>query len=319
MKRNLLAMLAVVVFVLPVSATAANFINILTGGTSGVYYPLGVALSRLYETSLPGTKDTVQSTKASVENMNLLEAGRGELAFALGDSVADAWKGIEEAGYKHPLHKLRLVAGIYPNYIQIFALESSGIKTLADLKGKRISVGAPKSGTELNARAILKAAGLSVNKDYDQFSNVEYLGYAQSVELMKNKQLDATLQSSGLGAAAFRDLAVSTKVVVVSIPADVVEKVGSPAYQPGIIPANTYDGQTSDVPTAVIQNLLVTREGVPTETVYKMTKALWENLPTLVAAHSAAKGIMKEKAIVKSDVPYHPGAIKYYKEIGLMK
>jgi TRAP transporter TAXI family solute receptor len=140
---------------------APTFINILTGGTSGVYYPIGVGLSQLYSTGIDGAKTSVQATKASVENLNLLQSGRGELALALGDSVADAWNGVEDAGFKAPLKKLRAIAGTYPNYIQIVANKESGITSLADLKGKRISVGAPKSGTELNARAIFAAAGLS--------------------------------------------------------------------------------------------------------------------------------------------------------------
>src|SRR5690606_38141815 len=150
---------------------APTFINILTGGTSGVYYPLGVGLSQIYSHGIEGSKTSVQATKASVENLNLLQAGRGELAFALGDSVADAWKGEAEAGFKAPLTKLRAFAAAYPNHIQIVASQESGIASLADLKGKRISVGAPKSGTELNARAIFKAAGLS----YEDMSKVEYL------------------------------------------------------------------------------------------------------------------------------------------------
>ena len=321
MKKHFIALLSAALLALGVAqkAPAAEFINVLTGGTSGVYYPLGVASSRLFETAVPDSKVSVQATKASVENLNLLQTGRGELAFSLSDAVADAWKGNEDAGFKQPLDQLRLLGGIYPNYLQVFALEGSGIKTLADLKGKRVSVGAPKSGTELNARSVFKAAGLSVKSDYDQVGKVEYLGYAESVELLKNNQLDATLQSSGLGAAAFRDLAVARKIVVVPIPADVVAKIGNDAYHPGIIPANTYDGQTTDVPTAIIQNLLVTHAGLSEDTVYKMTKALWENLPTLKAAHSAAKAMNLETALVKSLVPYHPGTIKYYKEVGLMK
>ena len=161
------------------------------------------------------------------------------------------------------------MAGIYPNYIQIVASADSGIKTLADLKGKRISVGAPKSGTELNARAVLKAAGLT----YKDFAKVEYLPFGESVELMKNRQLDVTLQSAGLGVASLRDLAVSMKIVIVEIPADVVAKVGDPAYQPAIIPAGTYEGQARTSHSIAIQNFLVTHEGVSTDTVYKMTKA----------------------------------------------
>lgn len=177
---------------------APTFINILTGSTSGVYYPIGVTLPQLYGSGIPGARTSVQATKASVENLNLLQAGRGELAFAVGDSVSDAWNGVEDAGFKAPLKKLRALAATYNNYIQVVASADSGIKTLADLKGKRISVGAPKSGTELNARAIFKAAGMS----YEDLGKVEFLPYAESVELIKNRQLDAILQSSGLGVAA---------------------------------------------------------------------------------------------------------------------
>lgn len=292
-----------------------KFVNVLTGGTSGVYYPMGVALSQIYGKAMPDTKVSVQATKASAENLNLLQAGRGEIAFTLGDSLSDAWKGNAEAGFKAPLKKLRTVAGIYPNYIQIVASADSGIKTLADLKGKRISVGAPKSGTELNARAIFKAAGLT----YNDFSKVEYLPFGESVELMKNRQLDATLQSAGLGVSSLRDLATSVKIVVVPVPADVVSKVGDPAYQSTVIPANTYEGQTEEVKTAAVQNFLVSHDGVSNDVVYAMTKSMFENMDTLLAAHAAAKAIKKETAAQGSPIPLHPGAEKYYREAGLLK
>jgi TRAP transporter TAXI family solute receptor len=292
-----------------------KFINILTGGQSGVYYPLGVSLSQIYNKAIPDAKATVQSTKASAENLNLLQAGRGELAFTLGDSLSDAWKGNAEAGFKTKLDKLRTVAGIYSNYIQIVASADSGIKTVADLKGKRISVGAPRSGTELNARAVLKAAGI----EYKDFAKVEYLPFGESVELMKNRQLDVTLQSAGLGVSSIRDLSTSIKIVVVPIPADVVAKIGDAAYQPATIPANTYTGQTEAVPTAAIKNFLVTQSGVPSDLVYAMVKSMFDNLDTLIAAHAAAKGIVRDEAIKSLPVPLHPGAERYYREVGLLK
>jgi TRAP transporter TAXI family solute receptor len=297
------------------SAHAADFLAVLTGGTSGVYYPMGVALSQVYGKVLPDTKVSVQATKASAENLNLLQAGKGEVAFTLGDALSDAWKGEADAGFAAPLKKLRGIAGIYPNYIQIVASADSGIKSLADLKGRRVSVGAPKSGTELNARAVLKAAGLT----YKDLGKVEYLPFGESVELMKNRQLDVTLQSAGLGVSALRDLAASMKIVVVEIPPAVVAKIGDPAYQPAVVPAGTYEGQSKDVPAIAIQNFLVTHEGVPADTVYKITKAMWENLPALVAAHSAGKAIKKETALAGMAVPLHPGAEKYYREIGMLK
>ena len=313
MLRPLLA--AALLVVSGLAFSQQQYINILTGGTSGVYYPMGVAMSRLIGSAIPDAKVSVQSTKASVENLNLLQQGRGELAFTLGDSLSDAWKGNKDAGFPAPLKKLRAVGGIYSNYIQIVASADSGIKTLADLKGKRISVGAPKSGTELNARAVLKAAGIS----YKDFSKVEYLPFGESVELMKNRQLDVTLQSAGLGVSSLRDLATSQKIVVVPIPADVIRKIGDPAYQSATIPANTYEGQDHDVTTAAVQNFLVTRADLPADIVYKMTKAVYDNKDALVAAHSAAKGIDRENAVKSLPVPLHPGAEKYFKEIGVLK
>ncbi len=292
-----------------------TFVNVLTGGQSGVYYPLGVTLAQIYGKTIPNARATAQVTKASAENLNLLQAGRGELAFTLGDALSDAWKGDADAGFAKKLDKLRGLSATYNNVIQIVASADSGIRTLADLKGKRLSVGAARSGTELNARAILKAAGIT----YQDLGKVEYLPFGESVELIKNRQLDATLQSAGLGVASIRDLATSVKIVVVPVPADVVAKVGDPAYQTTTIPANTYTGQTEDVPTAAIPNFLVTHSGVPDELAYQMAKQLYANLDTLYAAHNAAKAIKLENALKGMPVPLHPGAERYYKEVGLIK
>jgi uncharacterized protein len=295
------------------SAGAEEFINILTGGTSGVYYPIGVGLSKIYAEKIPGVRTQVQSTKASVENLNLIQQGKGELALALGDSVKLAWEGNEDAGFKSKLDKLRGVAAVYPNYIQIVASKDSGVTDLASLKGKALSVGAPKSGTELNARAIFAAAGMS----YDDLSKTEYLPFAESVELIKNRQLDATLQSAGLGVASIKDLSTSIDVTMVEIPADVVAKLGAP-YITTTIPAGTYQGQDKDVATIAVVNFLVTSADVSDEMVYQMTKNLFENLPELEAAHKAASNIKLENALNGMPVPLHPGAERYYKEKGLL-
>ena len=297
-----------------VPAKAQEFINVLTGGTSGVYYPLGVALADIYGKGIEGSRTQVQATKASVENLNLLQQGKGEIAFSLGDSVKLAVEGNTEAGFPGKLDKLRGIAAIYPNYIQIVASQESGIKTLADLKGKSLSVGAPASGTELNARAIFAAAGMK----YEDLGKVEYLPFAESVELIKNRQLDATLQSAGLGVASIRDLATSLPIIVVAVPKAEVEKIGSP-YLSVIIPAGTYEGQAADVETAAVGNFLITHDGVSEETAYRMTKLLFESLPQLVAAHAAAKAIDPAKALDGMPVDLHPGAARYYKEAGLLK
>jgi TRAP transporter TAXI family solute receptor len=292
----------------------AQFVNVLTGGTAGVYYPLGVALSKIYADKIPKSRPAVQATKASVENLVLLEAGKGEIAFTLGDSLVFAWNGDKDAGFEKPLKKLRGIAAIYPNYIQLVATASSGVKTLADLKGRSLSVGAAKSGTELNTRAILAAAGM----DYKSLGKVEYLPFAESVDLMKNRQLDGTLQSAGLGVASIRDLASTNDITVVAIPAETVKKIGAP-YVPVTIPANTYKGQTVPVETAAVVNFLVTHEGVSDDLVYQMTKTMFDNLDTMVASHAAAKDIKLADAQNGMPIPLHPGAARFYKEKGLLK
>src|SRR5689334_11287396 len=297
-----LAVVSAVVFPAP-GAMAQGFINILTGGTSGVYYPLGVAIGKLYTDKIPNVKTQVQATKASVENLVLLQQGRGELAFTLGDSLKAAWDGDEEAGFKNKLDKLRTIGAIYPNYIQIVATAESGIKTLADLKGKSLSVGAPKSGTELNSRAILTAAGMT----YKDLGKVEYLPFAESVDLMKNRQLNATLQSAGLGVASLKDLSTSSEIRVVSVPKAIVDKIGPP-FVAATIPANTYTGQDKDVPTAAVVNYLVTSSAVSDDLAYQMTKLMFESLPELQNAQTDGKEIKLETAATGSPVPLHPGA-----------
>jgi TRAP transporter TAXI family solute receptor len=314
LRRSFLIAAAFAAIGAPPPAQAAEFINIVTGGTSGVYYPLGVAVSKVIAQYVPGSRPSVQATKASVENLNLLEEGKAEIAFTLGDSLSFAWHGNAEAGFKHPLEKLRTIGAIYPNYIQIVATKDSGIKTLADLKGKRLSVGAPASGTELNTRAILAAAGLT----YKDLGKVEYLPFGESVDLMKNRQLDATLQSAGLGVASIRDLASSVPITIVAIPPAIVKKAGAP-YVAAEIPAGTYTGQDAAVATATVPNYLVTRAGLPNDEVYAITKAIYDHLDQLVAAHSAAKGIKLEAAAKNLPVPLHPGAAKYFKEKGVLK
>jgi uncharacterized protein len=311
---SMLLRLVIALTALPAMA-ADNFINVLTGPTSGVYYPLGIALGNAIGKSIPGVKISVQATKGSVENLNLLEAGRGEIGFTLGDLLSDAWKGNEDAGFKTPLKNLRGIGALYPNYIQIVARADAGIRTLADIKGKRMSVGVPKSTIELNARAIFAAAGIT----YKDLGKVEYLPFGESVELMKSRQIDVTLQSAVLGASALRDLATAVDIVVVSIPPDVIQKINDQGYLAATIPANTYKGQTSDVPGAAVQNFLVTHDGVSSDLVYTMTKTLWTNLDQLTAAHPAAKAIDLKRTLEGMPVPLHPGAEKYYKEVGLIK
>lgn len=313
MKRLVMAAAVFLTVVTP-SAAETNIV-ILTGSTSGVYYPLGNTLSNIFTKSIPDTRSSAQVTQGSVENLRLLEAGDGELAFSLGDTVSAAWTGHAEAGFRSPSKKLRGVAAIYRNYIQIVVSEASGAKTIADLKGKRVSVGPKQSGTELNARAIFAAAGLK----YSDFARVDYLPFGQSAKLIEKGDLDATLQSAGLGVDSIRHLSTAVPIRILPIPKDTVIKIGDPAYIPAAVPARTYEGQSEDVETAAVVNFLVTREGLSTDTVYAMTKAILSNLNQLVQTHPAARGISVKDVATGMPIPLHPGAERYYREIGLLK
>jgi len=312
MKKLALAIAIAASVASPVAAQPS--IAILTGSTSGVYYPLGHAISAIFLKAIPGARSSVQVTQGSVENLKLLDDGDGELAFSLGDSLSAAWKGNAEAGFRKPLAKLRGLAAIYPNYVQLVVSEASGIKSLADLKDKRVSVGPKQSGTELNARAIFAAAGLS----YSDFSRTDYLPFGQSAKLIEKGDLDATLQSAGLGVDSIRQLGTSVAIRLLEIPKDVI-KINDAAVVPSVIPARTYEGQTADVATAAIVNFLVTREGVSADTVYAMTRGIFSNLTQLAQTHPATSGILLKDAMVGMPLPLHPGAERYYREMGVLR
>lgn len=294
-------------------AKSHRFINILTATTGGVFYPLGSALSTIFAREIPGSRPSVQATKGTVDNMNLMQKKRGEVAFAQADGVIFAWEGNKEHGFKSKVDTIRGMTAIYTSYIQIVATKESGIKTIADLKGKRLSVGAHRSGTELTTRAFLRAAGIS----YADLAKVEHLPFFESVDLMKNRRLDATLQTAGLGVPALTDFANAFPMTVVEIPPEIVERVGPP-YIKATIPKGTYKGQDTDVPAAGLPNFLITRADVPDDLVYAMTKAVFSSTKELAAAHPAAADIKLENALEGMPIPLHPGAKEFFIEKGLL-
>lgn len=293
------------------AALAQQPIDVLTGSTSGVYYPLGVAIAKIFS-DIPSTNVRVQTSDGSIENLLLLQQGGGQIGFVVGDSLEAAWNGDAAAGFATRLDRLRVIGAIYPNYIQIFATAASGIRTLADLKGKSLSVGAAKSGTELNARTILTAAGLG----FDDLGRVDYLSFADSIAQMNAKKLDATLQSAGLGVTSLKELSSASNIVVVAVPKAVVDRIGPP-FMPAVIPANSYTGQDRDVPTAAVMNYLVTSSAVSDDLAYAMTRLVFESLPKLAIAHAVGKDIKLESAAT-GPVPLHPGAVRFYRDKGLL-
>jgi uncharacterized protein len=295
-------------------AQAENEIVILTGGTGGVYYPLGIALAKIYERTLPQTRVVVQATQASVENFNLLQQRRGTLAFGQGDVMSNAVKGDVEAGFPNSRDRLRMVAALYPNYLHIVALKKAKVRSIHDLKGKRVSVGALRSGNELNARVLLGAAGMS----YADLRRVDYVSYNESIVLMKDGQLEAAIVSAGLGVKAVRELAETVPVDIVPIPSSVIAKSGG-VFTPITIPAKTYAGQTQDVPTAALGNFLVTHSDVPDDLIYRLLEELYAHLPELHAAHVSARGINPQAALVSRPIALHPGAERYFREAGILR
>jgi uncharacterized protein len=307
MRSVLLALALLAGFVAPSRADETQ-VTILTSTTTGAYYPLGTALSSIYGKAMKDVSFSAQATQGSVENLRLLEAGDGELGFTLADVLANAVSG--DAGGE----RLRGVAALYPAYVQLVANKESGIKTLADLKGKRVSVGPEGGAVAHEAADLLKAAGLT----FGDLARVDYAGYAEGGRMVVEGALDADLLSGGLGFGIVRHTLASGKTMLVSIPPEVVAKAG-PAYVAGTIPAGAYDGQPAAVPTAVIMTLLVTREGVSDDVVYRMTKLLFDHLDLLAETHPAAKDIDVAKAPFGLPIPLHPGAERYYREIGLVK
>jgi TRAP transporter TAXI family solute receptor len=295
-------------------ATSADELSILTGGTSGVYYPVGVKLKEVFEKEIPQHSFKVLSTQATVENLNLLQRGSGILALAQGDILSEAWKGNPDAGFPSSRTKIRLVGAAYPNFIHLLARQETDIRSLRDLVGKRVSVGAARSGNELNARALLGAAGLS----YADLLQVEYLHYGESVELFVKGELDAILVSAGLGVAAVIEASRRAAVRFVPIEREFVEAEAT-MFFPISIPAGSYPGQTGAVPTAALNNYFVTTSDAPEEIVYRITRAIFDNIESVRAVHPSAKAITLDKALAIRPIDVHPGALRYFREKGVAR
>ena len=308
--------IALVLLLLTLShpARADTEIVMLTGNTGGVYYPLGISLARIWEQSLRETRVVVQSTQASVENFNLLQQRRGTFAFGQGDVMSDAFKGNVEAGFPSSRNRLRMVAALFPNYLHLVSAKGAKVKSVHDLRGKRVSVGALRSGNELNARVLLGAAGMS----YADLRRVDYVPYNDAVAMMRDGQLDAVIISAGLGVKAVTELAGLIPVDFVPITAELIDKSDG-IFAPVTIPGGTYTGQAQPVHTAALINFLVTHSEVPDEIVYAAIKALYAKLPELRASHPAAKDIAREAALASRPIELHPGAERYFREMGVVR
>lgn len=330
--KTILGAAAVAVMALAGTASAQemSFFRIGTGGTAGTYYPIGGLLANVISAppgsracedggscGVPGLVASALAANGSVANVNAIQGGTLELGFVQGDVAAWAYTGTGIWEGQPPADKLRAIANLYPESIHLVASVKSGITSVADLAGKRVSLDEPGSGTLVDAKLILEAAGLSEGD-----IKPEYLKPDQAADRMKDGQMDAFFFVGGYPAGAIAELASQQDVVIVPIEGEVADKVReSEFFAADTIPAGTYDGQDADVNTIAVGAQWITSADQPEELIYGITKALWNDASRaqLDAGHAKGKMIVMDNALAGLGLPLHPGAERFYREAGLLK
>ena len=307
----------------PACAADKKFFAITTGGTGGLYYPLGGLLAQALTERVPEVVVTGQAGSASVANCNLIKDHQIESAFVQNNVAFSAYEGKDQFAGK-PVKNLRGIASLYPETIQIVARADSGIKSLKDIKGKKLIPGDRGSGTEVDTLNILAGYGMT----YKDFAGVDWLGFSGASQRLQDKQADVTFTTAGWPTAAITELAMSTDIVLVPIEEEMIAKITKmySFYSKVVIPKGTYKGMTADVPTITTMAQWVVDEQVPADLVYKLTRALWEKgkdglsgADVMAKVHAKGKDVQLKTALSGMAIPLHPGAAKYYKEIGLIK
>ena len=300
---------------LALSAHAEN-VSIATGGTGGVYYPLGGGMAALLSKYVPGMSATAEVTGGSVANLQLIGTGKPYVGFSMADATLDAYKGLDKfAGKPVPVRTLMV---LYPNCVHAVTIEGTGITKLADLKGKRVSTGSGGSATEIMAFRIIEAAGLDKDKDMKR----ERLGVSESASALKDRKIDAFFWVGGIPTAAVTDLASTPGVKIVMIDhADTVarmnQKYGN-LYVADVIPRGLYKGMDRDNKIATVSNLLVAHQNMDDKTAYAIVKTLFEKRDELIRAHKEAENIrLESQKADASPIPWHPGAVRYFAEKGI--
>ena len=292
--------------------------SIGTGGTGGVYYPLGGAIANVLSKNLPNVQATAEVTGGSVDNLKLIGTGQSELGFAMADAALDAYKG--EDKFKSGKIPLQALLVVYPNRMHVVTIEGTGVNTMADLKGKRVSTGSPGSATEVMAFRVIEAAGLDKDKDMKR----ERLGVAESVNAIKDGKIDAFFWVGGVPTASVTDLAATPGVKIKLIDhADIVDKMNAKygkLYSAGTIKAGTYPGYDKDNKNTEVWNIILTGNKMSDDDAYNIVKTLVEKKADIVAVHKEAESFSLDNQIQeRSPIPFHPGALKYFKERGIGK
>ena len=284
-----------------------------TGGTGGTYYPFGGAIANIWNTKIENMNVTAQATGASAENLRLINKGEAEYAIVQNDVMDYAYNG-KGLFAGEQLENIMTIGTLYPEVVQIAVSKDSGIKSVADFRGKRISVGDAGSGVEFNAKQILEGYGLT----FDDIKKSN-LSFKESAEGIQNGTLDGCFVTAGVPNAALQELAFSAGLVLVPVDSVAAEKICKKYnyYTVTSIPGGTYKGTDSDTAALAIKATLAVNAKLDEEIVYQMTKALFENLDSLAAAHAKGKEVSAKAAVTGVSVPFHPGAKKYFTEIGL--
>ncbi len=313
MMRFIARLAALLVFAL--SAQAQN-LSIATGGTGGVYYPLGGGMAAVLSKYVPGMQATAEVTGGSVANLQLIGTGKPYLGMTMADATLDAYKG--EDKFKGKPVAVRTLLVMYPNRMHVVTIDGTGISKIADLKGKRVSTGSAGSATEVMAFRVIEAAGLDKDRDMKR----ERLGVAESVDAIKDRKIDAFFWVGGLPTAAVTDLAntpgVKIKLIDHASLVPAMNKKYGNLYVADVIPKTMYRGMDADNQQASVMNLLVASEKMDDKTAHDIVKAVFEHKDELVRVHKEAENIkLESQKASASPVPWHPGAVKYFAEKGI--
>lgn len=293
-------------------------LSIATGGTGGVFYPYGGGIARVLSEDLPNVQVTAEVTAASVDNLKFIRQGTSDLGFTMSDIAADAVAG-RDAFADFGAVPARALAVLYPSYTHLVTLASSGITSVAGLRGRVVSTGSPGAGTTVLAERILAVSGLDPAKDI----RTHNLGVAQSVDALKDGKVDAFFWNGGLPTAAILDLVNTPGVTARILPLDgtiaaLNARFGEGTYHRAVIPAATYQ-LAADVPVVAVANLLVVSDAMPEPLAYDITRILFSRQETLAGIHPQARELSVDRALTGASIPFHPGAIRYYRERGVWK
>lgn len=296
------------------AAPAPATLTLLTGGTGGSFYPLGAALADIYTQRIPGIRAVAQSTVASVFNVQAVQQGKADVAFTQGDVAYFAYRRGTESDSR-PHTKLRGIAVLWVNTVQLVVPRNSEIRAVDDLRGRRVGVGSPASGTQIVTRLVIEGHGIN----YAQVRS-EPLSFSEAVGRMENKTLDAAFVVASYPVSAVSEMNTAFGVRLIPVAPAIVDRIRTdyPFVKPMLIPSGTYAGQDRDLDTLGVDNILVCRDDLPEDLVYRLTKVLYESLGALEGKDAAARLIDPEEGPT-TPIPLHPGAARFYREREILR